>query len=61
MGQAMLKNCPICRKKAVEKYMPFCSSRCADIDLGGWLGEKYRVQTNEGPDQPNSNEDADIE
>jgi endogenous inhibitor of DNA gyrase (YacG/DUF329 family) len=22
---------------------PFCSARCRTIDLGRWLGEKYRI------------------
>ena len=26
--------CPVCGKPADEKYRPFCSKRCADIDLG---------------------------
>ena len=29
-------------------YRPFCSKRCADIDLGRWLKEGYRVPTDEG-------------
>ena len=45
MGQAALKNCPVCGKIAVEKYRPFCCKRCADIDLGRWLGEKYAIPT----------------
>lgn len=49
MGQAMLKNCPLCGKKAVQEFRPFCSVRCANIDLGRWLGEKYVVPTEEGP------------
>jgi len=36
-------SCPICGKKAVEAYRPFCSKRCADIDLGRWLSGSYRV------------------
>ena len=28
---------------------PFCSKRCANIDLGRWLKEGYRVPTDEGP------------
>ena len=35
--------CPICGKPADPKLRPFCSVRCADIDLGRWLGETYRV------------------
>ena len=39
--------CPICSKSADQKYQPFCSKRCADIDLGRWLKEGYRVPTDE--------------
>lgn len=49
MGQAMANQCPICSKPAHEKFRPFCSSRCASIDLGRWLGEKYRVLSEEDP------------
>ena len=41
--------CPVCGKPADDKYKPFCSKRCADIDLGRWLKEGYRVETDEGP------------
>jgi endogenous inhibitor of DNA gyrase (YacG/DUF329 family) len=33
--------CPICGKPRSEKYRPFCSLRCADIDLGRWLKGEY--------------------
>ena len=33
--------CPICKKESVEKYRPFCSKRCADIDLGKWFSGSY--------------------
>ena len=39
--------CPLCAKKAVQKYLPFCSKRCADLDLGKWLGDGYRIPTDE--------------
>lgn len=35
--------CPICSKPSVPDYRPFCSRRCADVDLGRWLTESYRV------------------
>ena len=41
--------CPNCGKAAVEEYRPFCSKRCADVDLGRWLNEDYRVPTDEVP------------
>jgi endogenous inhibitor of DNA gyrase (YacG/DUF329 family) len=37
------KTCPVCHKPVVAKFAPFCSARCANIDLGRWFGETYRV------------------
>ncbi len=36
-------SCPICGKAAEAKYRPFCSRRCADIDLGRWLKGDYVI------------------
>ena len=44
-------SCPICGKSALEKFAPFCSSRCATLDLGKWLGEGYRLETHEDPEE----------
>lgn len=27
----------------MPKYRPFCSRRCADLDLGRWMNGAYRV------------------
>jgi endogenous inhibitor of DNA gyrase (YacG/DUF329 family) len=35
--------CPICGRPANEAARPCCSRRCADVDLGRWLTEQYRV------------------
>lgn len=35
--------CPICDKPEARAYKPFCSRRCADIDLGNWLNESYAI------------------
>ena len=35
--------CPICGRPAQPETKPFCSPRCADIDLGRWLGERYVI------------------
>jgi uncharacterized protein len=43
--------CPVCGKPADGKHRPFCSKRCADIDLGRWLKESYRVPAEESPDE----------
>ena len=42
--------CPICNNHSVKEYMPFCSKRCADIDLNRWLKGTYAIHTNEAPD-----------
>ncbi len=35
--------CPICGKPPTEKSRPFCSVRCANVDLGRWLTGQYRI------------------
>ena len=35
--------CPICARKTDAKYKPFCSRRCADVDLGKWLTGGYAI------------------
>ena len=36
-------SCPICARDTEAKYKPFCSRRCADIDLGKWLTGSYAI------------------
>ncbi|MEQ9694630.1 DNA gyrase inhibitor YacG [Shimia sp. SDUM112013] len=43
--------CPICKKPTVESYRPFCSKRCADVDLGRWLGGEYAVPSQDPEEQ----------
>ena len=40
-------NCPICKKPTAPKFRPFCSKRCADIDLGKWLNGSYATPAEE--------------
>ncbi|MBC9245390.1 DNA gyrase inhibitor YacG [Paracoccus sp. 11-3] len=35
--------CPICNKDSAPNYRPFCSKRCADVDLGHWLRGDYVI------------------
>ena len=37
------KPCPVCGKPATEGFRPFCSRRCADVDLNRWLSGVYTV------------------
>ena len=40
-------NCPTCAAKVewteANKFRPFCSERCKQIDLGAWASESYRI------------------
>ncbi len=40
--------CPICARLTDPKYRPFCSRRCADLDLGRWLNGDYVLPGREG-------------
>ena len=35
--------CPICERPTEPKYRPFCSRRCADVDLSRWLRGAYAI------------------
>jgi len=35
--------CPICRRRASAEARPFCSARCAQVDLGRWLAGGYAI------------------
>lgn len=51
-------SCPICQKATDAKYRPFCSRRCADIDLGRWLTESYVIPAPVDPEEsPSAGED----
>ena len=43
------QKCPICGKTTDLQYKPFCSKRCAEVDLNSWLSGVYRIETNETP------------
>jgi uncharacterized protein len=42
--------CPVCQQPSAQKYHPFCSARCADVDLHRWLGGQYAIPAVEPPD-----------
>ena len=45
------KPCPVCGKPPVETFQPFCSRRCADVDLNRWLSGVYAVPVKEEEDE----------
>lgn len=43
-------SCPICARKSDATYRPFCSRRCADVDLAKWLGGGYAIPSDDPED-----------
>lgn len=43
-------SCPVCKASAVDAYRPFCSKRCADVDLHRWLSGGYAIPAVEADD-----------
>lgn len=43
-------SCPICEKDTDAAYRPFCSKRCADVDLAKWLSGSYALPSNDPAD-----------
>ena len=44
--------CPICGRATEADYTPFCSRRCADVDLQRWLSGRYAVPVDDDDDIP---------
>ncbi|WP_299374962.1 DNA gyrase inhibitor YacG [uncultured Tateyamaria sp.] len=44
-------SCPICQNETQPRYRPFCSRRCADIDLARWMSGSYAVPSQREEDQ----------
>lgn len=59
MNEIDLKTCPICGKPAIAKTRPFCSARCADVDLGHWLTGSYVIPVAEDEDDGGENDGDD--
>ena len=45
-----LRPCPLCGSPPDARFRPFCSRRCADMDLDKWVAGDYRIPTDEAPD-----------
>jgi uncharacterized protein len=54
---AARRRCPVCGKPAAPRHLPFCSQRCATLDLGRWLNGSYRVETDEGPESGDADDE----
>lgn len=52
--------CPICEKAPpAAEYRPFCSRRCADLDLQRWFSGRYAIPGAEGPVRPSDEAESD--
>jgi len=54
--QPHVPSCPTCGKPRTPAHRPFCSPRCRDIDLGRWLKDSYRIETDDGPESDTNDE-----
>jgi uncharacterized protein len=57
-----MSKCVICGKPQDQKYRPFCSKRCADVDLNRWFTGGYAIPAEEQPEDatpPDASKDDD--
>ena len=52
--ESSAKQCPTCGKPAEPQWRPFCSKRCADVDLNRWFTGSYAVPVIEDEDEISS-------
>jgi uncharacterized protein len=52
-----IRSCPICGKPAAFATRPFCSKRCADVDLHRWLGGAYGIPVSHETESEKHGED----
>ena len=56
-----LRRCPQCGAEMAGEgspFRPFCSERCKLIDLGNWLGDRYRIPGAPVSDEASSDDDS---
>jgi len=50
------KPCPTCGKPSAERFRPFCSARCKDVDLHRWFSGAYAIPAAESADDSEEQE-----
>ena len=58
MKESVRPACPICGKAALAEFRPFCSRRCADVDLNRWLSGVYAVPVTEDEEEDERRSDG---
>jgi len=48
--------CPICGKPVIERYRPFCSGRCANVDLQRWFTGGYAIPATDEDEEGSGDE-----
>ena len=43
-------SCPMCERDTLAEFRPFCSKRCADVDLGRWVNGSYAIPSRDPED-----------
>ena len=52
------KACPICGKPTDGRFKPFCSKRCADVDLHRWFSGSYAIPVTEDEEEDERRDDS---
>jgi hypothetical protein len=52
--------CPICGKPGERRFQPFCSVRCADVDLSRWMSGVYAIPVLSVDEDEDGDEPADL-
>ncbi len=52
-----LRPCPICGKPSEAAFKPFCSKRCADVDLHRWLKGSYAIPVQDEDEKPDDEQE----
>ncbi|MGC9953670.1 MAG: DNA gyrase inhibitor YacG [Rhizomicrobium sp.] len=58
--EAKAGTCPICKNLSVARFRPFCSKRCADLDLAHWLHGGYAIPAVDQDSQEDSGPPAEL-
>lgn len=53
------RGCAVCGKPQAEEFKPFCSRRCADVDLQRWFAGTYAIPSEAAPHEGRDADDED--